>query len=182
MNFTLTLKQKVVTLSLIGLGLFLVFIYSFLIQPKMRETKKLRNQIMMINNQIQNINKIVDVYLGGKSALEDESEYYQNKYLASQDQVPQILSNLGEAARLSSVEVVSVRPDTTSDQLWHGVAYQKLPVSLQLEGSYIALVNCLKRFLDIPFLVDISKVKFTKGSSQQVVMNLELGTFFLNEH
>jgi len=81
--------------------------------------------------------------------------------------------------RKSQVEVISIRPSELQTKTWQNLTFQTMGVSLQLEGRYIALVECLKRFLDIPFLVDITNVKISKGDSQQVIMNLELETFFI---
>ena len=145
----------------------------------MDQARKARHDILALNHQIQNMGKTIDAYRNGQSSLDEENTYFQEKFLAGEDQIPKILEVLGEVVRKSQVEVISIRPNELQTKTWQNLTFQTMGVSLQVEGRYIALVECLKRFLDIPFLVDITNVKLSKGDRQQVIMNLELETFFI---
>ncbi|MFC1477880.1 type 4a pilus biogenesis protein PilO [Candidatus Margulisiibacteriota bacterium] len=175
----LTLKEKAIGASIIVLILFFGAAYYFIILPKMNETKRIRAEVLVLNNQIQNTRKVIQGYRAKQAAVEKQSSFFQEKFLTHSDQIPQILSILGDVVRKSNIDIISVRPGKLQNSQWQNFEYQSLDIALLLKGKYLAFWDCLKSFLDIPFLVDVTNVQFRKDEKGNVNMKLILKTFFL---
>jgi len=76
-DLTLSLKQKVIAVSLVLMAVILVLLYGTVFKPKMAETRKLRHDILALNNKIQNMGKTIDAYRNGQSSLDEENSYFQ---------------------------------------------------------------------------------------------------------
>jgi len=178
-SFNLTLKEKVIGGSVLGLICLFALIYYAVIKPRMEDTARIRAQVLSVNNQIQNTVKTIRMYRTKQAEVDEQSTFFQEKFLTRANQIPQILSILGDVVQKSNVDVVSVRPHKLKDGTWKSFQYQSLKITLQLRGKYLAFVDCLKRFLTIPFFVDITDVQLRKDEKGLLNMKLDLETYFL---
>ena len=102
-RFTLTLKEKVIAGSILGLILLYCCAYFLVFQPKLNKSKQLRAQQVTVSNQINNARKIISTLQRAQSDNLKGKTYYQEKFLTKSDQIPQILGILGDIVKKSKV-------------------------------------------------------------------------------
>ncbi|MFC1595811.1 type 4a pilus biogenesis protein PilO [Candidatus Margulisiibacteriota bacterium] len=179
LNITLTLKRKLIAASIVVLLVVISGLYQLIFSPKMADTRQLRMQTHSVNNQIKNMIKAIKFYRARQNSMVKEQLYFQEKFLTGTDQIPQILSVLGDVVRKSKVDVIAVRPLKLEKENINGFQFRSLKIVLRLNGKYFALIDCLKRFLEIPFLVNITDLQIDKEKKGILNMQLNLKTYFL---
>ncbi|MFA5927727.1 MAG: type 4a pilus biogenesis protein PilO [Candidatus Margulisiibacteriota bacterium] len=179
MKLNWSLKEKVIFGSVVGLIMVFVLAYALVFKPKMEKTKEIRNQIRSVNVEVGNIAKMIQSYRDDSTALDKEDTYFQEKFLTRSDQIPQILTVLGEVVGKSRAEIVSVRPQELKQEEYEGFKFQTMLITMELRGRYIPFMDCLRKLLDIPFLIDIRDIQFAKNDQGTVTMTLNLKTYFL---
>jgi len=164
-------QKKILLISGAVLLVFLAFIFAVYV-PSKNSARSIKSELEGIDSQIQ----VVEAFLssagsmaGGLERLKEKDQYLIDKFPPKEEAALQMLS---EFAKKLNIEVASVTPAPKEDFIYgnsekveiEGKACQRVPVALELKGSYKNLVQYIETIREsLPAYVVLEKLKIVKN-------------------
>ncbi len=188
----MTLRQREKILICIGAIVIVSWgLYSYVYIPKQSEAKRLKQEIAIVEQSIQNNLEIIR----NSKLLEAEIEQLQKELaslrsiMGSGRQIFQVLEQLEKEPYKTSIKLVSILPKTEETRLGSpGVTgpsqaiYTKLSVDIRLECQYNALGPYLESLEALPMLIAVDKIMIERKDEiyPNLAANLIVNTYTLS--
>lgn len=179
-------------ISIIFLALSVVIFFTKS-QPKLEETKALRNKTDAYNEALSNAKKIKETtnkLLNKYNAVDQENIDKINTILPSQFDGIKLAVELENALAKNNMSMKSVSFKETKPVSKNAsknknkkkeAPYETASVSLQINGKYESFYSFLKDAESNLRLLDINSIKFSVGNADTYDFDLDISTYWLKE-
>jgi len=149
--------QKVLGFAVLCVLIVLVF-YMFMYSPVTEKQAELRNNIASLNKSLAEKKKMVGDLSQYKREVEKLNQELQRalKLLPNTSEIPSLLQKISSLADKSGLEISAFKPKPEIPQDF----YAKVPVSLELKGSFNEITNFFDAVSKLSRIVNISNFKF----------------------
>lgn len=132
--------------------------YMLVLSPIKDEQELLSNNIASLENSLASKKKMVGDLSQYKREVEKLNQNLQKalKLLPNKSEIPSLLQKISSLAKKSGLEIVSFQPTPEIPQDF----YAKVPVSLNLKGSYNEVVNFFDAAGKLSRIVNIGNFNF----------------------
>ncbi len=188
----MTLRQREKILICIGAIVIVSWgLYSYVYIPKQSEAKRLKQEIAIVEQSIQNNLEIIR----NSKLLESEIEQLQKELaslrsiMGSGRQIFQVLEQLEKEPYKTGIKLVSIMPKTEETRVGSpGVTgpsqavYTKLSVDIMIECQYNALGPYLESLESLPMLIAVDKIMIERKDEiyPNLAVNLIVNTYTLS--
>lgn len=158
--------QHYLAIGLIGGALIIFFIYLY---PQNRRLASLRKEMAMIVRDLRERKEAIERARREAEILKQlEADYQQvrqqvillNERLPEKKEIPRLVQQLTALSRSFNLELISVRPYPIVE----AGDYLRLPLEINLGGSYRALGEYLKKVEGLPRLVNLEEMEIRAES------------------
>lgn len=152
----LSLKQKIIIVSIGGILLIYIFINS-VIMPKVNRIRQIKKEIVKETSVLEEI-KRKEMEL---KILEKEYDLLERELVLVEERLPQekeiatALRKISEIATLSQIDFFSFQPMPTIETK---ELYLEIPINIELEGTYHALKTFLDNLANLERIINVVNI------------------------
>lgn len=181
-NFTQLHRRKKVVVCLAAFVIF--FMFYILILPTVISLFKLLPELNSLKEEIAKIKReisYIDNYKQRLRLLEEKLKRYE-KRLSREKEVPIILENLSELAKISGVKIISIIPlgkdagkrtASRTTGVKEKKIYYELPIAIRAQSTYHQAGEFINRLENGERFMQIEKLRITSDAANYKRHNLE---------
>ena len=171
MKKELSKKDQILISGIIGIGIVVVFVFMFVLQPLIKKILDYNHQEKSINEQLAKVESMSADREKLKAELETISqkiEYFEMK-LPRETDIPEVLEELIKIGEKSDVIFVMIEPKHT-EQITAGEAadkkYLEIPIEIKLRAGYHEFAKFINGVENFQRFMKVDNIKLMSNTEQ----------------